>query len=138
MQLVSWLVLAAVPVACETSGAPLGAPCTRNSDCSSGQCVPNEYCDSVCVCGKNTDCAPGEHCESTTCGGKCFPGLAPVGSFCGSNSECLSGSCVGPDASCYEYAQCLCTKDADCGPAEKCVPTATCGAACVSADAGAD
>lgn len=75
-----------------------GSPCGFNEMCQSGSCV-NFLCTSAgpapgtCFWGVNT-CAAGTYCTAPVGGSGVCVAQLPIGSFCTSATQCLSGSCV--------------------------------------------
>lgn len=68
---------------------PLGAACSFNGDCGSGECGPAlEGAGEICCEGV---CSNGQRCSPT---GSCVDAPDPNGNPCSANSDCQSNSCV--------------------------------------------
>lgn len=68
---------------------PLGATCSLNADCRSGECGPALQGGGEICC--EAVCANGQRCSPA---GTCVDAPDPDGSTCAINSDCLSGNCV--------------------------------------------
>jgi len=111
-----------VPTGTPTVTPTATPPCTKDSECPSGEvCV-----DGSCVtptptppgfCTDDTDCQPGESCVDNRC---VTPTPTPPG-FCTDDTDCQPGeSCV--DNRCVTPTPVVaCTDDTDCAPGEVCV-----------------
>lgn len=68
---------------------PLGANCTLNGDCRSGECgLALEGSGEICC---EATCLNGQRCSPA---GSCVDAPRPDGSACVAGTDCLSGSCV--------------------------------------------
>jgi hypothetical protein len=68
---------------------PLGAACSLNGDCRSGECGPALQGGGEICC--EAVCANGQRCSAA---GSCVNAPRADGSTCTANGECLSNSCV--------------------------------------------
>lgn len=121
------------PIDVAPGGNPVGFPCSKPTDCQSGDCknVLTGSTTSLCVkpCAAQTDCADNFFCDPTTPGattGSCVPRSSAHCKTCSSNAECgsLSETC-GVAAGDTVKA---CHVDCTIGGAAACPPDYTCEA----------
>ncbi|PRP80348.1 hypothetical protein PROFUN_11917 [Planoprotostelium fungivorum] len=102
-----------------TCGRPIGADCSKDSNCFSGLCLRG-----VCSCSDSSQCPDPQICTiNATC--ICFNSTVDNCGVCGGNNgSCnqLPGAPCNEDANCLyglcSNQTCLCTSDDDCGATE--------------------
>ncbi len=93
---------------CASTSKPLGAACSKNSQCASDKCEQNQ-----CVCKANGDCPNGQTCYTPV--GKanyCENTSKALGTSCSKNSQCASDKC--------QQDKCVCKGDGDCPNGQAC------------------